>query len=103
MRNAKSVYLRYSEGMNTEQFLHLLRQDGFPEPVEVQQISNGALGVHEHPFEVRALVIEGSIEIVINGLSKRYQAGDIFQLSLRQPHSESYGSEGVKYLASRRQ
>ena len=89
--------------MNTEQFLHLLRQDGFPEPVEVQQIPNGVLDLHEHPFEVRALVIEGSIEIVINGSSRVYKAGDIFQLSLKQPHSESYGSEGVKYLASRKQ
>ena len=89
--------------MNTEQFLLLLRQEGFPEPVEVQQIPNGTLGVHEHPFEVKALVIEGSIEIVINGLSRTYNAGDIFQLSLKQPHSESYGAEGVKYLASRKQ
>ena len=83
--------------------MRLLRQDGFPEPVEVQQIPNGSLGVHEHPFEVRALVIEGSIEIVINGLGRAYKAGDIFQLSFKQPHSESYGAEGVKYLASRKQ
>ena len=89
--------------MNTEQFLHLLRQDGFPEPVEVQQIPNGGLDVHEHPFEVRALVIEGSIEIAINGLSRTYIAGDIFQLDFKQPHSESYGAKGVKYLASRKQ
>ena len=88
--------------MNAEQFLNFLRQDGFPEPVEVQQIPNGSLSVHEHPFEVRALVIEGSIEIVTNGLSKTYQTGDVFQLSLQQPHSESYGVEGVKYLASRK-
>jgi len=89
--------------MNTEQFLHLLRQDGFPEPVEVQQIPNGGLGIHEHPFEVRALVIEGSIEIVTNDLCRTYMVGDIFQLSLKQPHSESYGAKGVKYLASRKQ
>lgn len=89
--------------MNTEQFLHLLRQDGFPEPVEVEQKPNGGLGVHEHPFEVRALVIEGSIDIVTNNLSKTYHVGDIFQLSFKQPHSESYGAEGVKYLASRKQ
>ena len=89
--------------MNTEQFLQALERDGFPKPVEVQQVPNGVLEVHEHPFEVRALVIEGSIEIVINGLSKTYKAGDIFQLSLKQPHAESYGAEGVKYLASRKQ
>ena len=89
--------------MNTERFLQLLHQDGFPEPVEVQQISNGQLGVHEHPFEVKALVVEGDITIVIDGLSKSYKAGEIFHLELKQPHAESYGPEGVKYLASRKQ
>ena len=89
--------------MNSEQFLRLLHRDGFPEPIEVQQVPNGQMGVHEHPFEVKALVIEGSITIVINGLSQNYSAGDIFQLELMQPHAESYGSQGVKYLASRKQ
>lgn len=89
--------------MNSEQFLQLLRRDGFPEPVGVQQVPNGQIGVHEHPFEVRALVVEGDITIVIDGLSKNYKAGEIFHLELKQPHAESYGSEGVKYLASRKQ
>ena len=89
--------------MNSEQFLQLLRRDGFPEPVEVQQVPNGHLGVHEHPFAVKALVVEGDITIVIDGLSRNFKAGEIFHLELKQPHAESYGSEGVKYLASRKQ
>ena len=89
--------------MNSEQFLQLLRRDGFPEPVEVQQVPNGQIGVHEHPFEVKALVVEGDITIVIDGLSRNFKAGEIFHLVLNQPHAESYGSEGVKYLASRKQ
>ena len=89
--------------MNSEEFLQSLRRDGFPEPVEVQQVPNGRLGIHEHPFEVKALVIEGDITIEVDDLSKIYKAGDIFHLALKQPHAESYGSEGVKYLASRKQ
>ena len=89
--------------MNTEQFQWLLEQVGFPEPVEVQQVPNGELGNHEHPFEVKALVIEGSIDIVIHGESGTYKAGDVFELGLKEVHSESYGPEGVKYLASRKQ
>ncbi|MBU3617061.1 cupin domain-containing protein [Polynucleobacter sp. JS-Polo-80-F4] len=89
--------------MDTEQFLQLLHQDGFPEPVEVQQPVNGYLNDHEHPFEVRALVIQGGITIITNGQSKAYKVGDIFQLSFKQPHAESYGPEGVTYLASRKQ
>ena len=89
--------------MNSEQFLQLPRRDSFPEPVEVQQAPNGQLGVHEHPFEVKALVVEGDITIVTAGLSQNYKAGDIFHLEFKQPHAESYGPEGVKYLASRKQ
>ena len=89
--------------MNSEQFLQLLYRDGFPEPVEVQQTPNGQLGVHEHPFAVKALVVEGDITIVIDGRSRNFKVGEIFHLELKQPHAESYGSEGVKYLASRKQ
>jgi quercetin dioxygenase-like cupin family protein len=89
--------------MNTEQFLLQLQRDGFPDPVEVQQSSNGQLGNHEHPFEVRALVIQGSIDITIGGESRTYGAGDVFELGFKEVHSESYGPEGVKYLASRKQ
>lgn len=89
--------------MNSEQFLQSLRQDGFPDPVEVQQPPNGRLDIHEHPFEVRALVIDGAITISIDDVSKIYKTGEIFHLSFKQPHAESYGPQGVKYLASRRQ
>ena len=89
--------------MNIEEFLRLLQQDGFPEPVEVQQVPYGQLGIHEHPFEVRALVIAGDITIITDRISQSYNTGDAFHLGFKQPHSESYGSEGVKYLASRKQ
>jgi quercetin dioxygenase-like cupin family protein len=89
--------------MNTEQFLLLLQRNGFPSPVEVQQAPNGQLGQHEHSFEVKALVIQGSIDITIHGKSRTYSAGDVFELGFKELHSESYGSEGVKYLASRKQ
>ena len=89
--------------MNSEQFLQSLREDGFPDPVEVQQLPNGRLDIHEHLFEVRALVIDGAITISIDDVSKIYKAGEIFHLSFKQPHAESYGPQGVKYLASRKQ
>jgi quercetin dioxygenase-like cupin family protein len=89
--------------MNTEQFQRLLEQEGFPEPLEVQQVPNGRLGNHEHPFAVKALVIEGSIDIAIDGEIRTYRTGDVFELRFKEVHSESYGPEGVKYLASRKQ
>ena len=89
--------------MNKQQFFQLLSQSGYPEPVEVQQVPNGHLDNHIHPFAVKALVIDGYIEIHTQGTLTRYAVGDLFELEFEQPHSETYGPLGVKYLASRKQ
>jgi len=87
--------------MNTTQFIEMLQQEDYPDPVEVRQAPNGSLGEHSHPFAVKALVIDGSINITIQGNRKTYSTGDVFQLGFEEPHSESYGPTGVVYLASR--
>ena len=79
----------------------MLQQEDYPDPVEVRQAPNGSLGEHSHPFAVKALVIDGSIDITIQGNRKTYSIGDVFQLGFEEPHSESYGPTGVVYLASR--
>jgi quercetin dioxygenase-like cupin family protein len=87
--------------MNEAQFIEMLQQEDYPDPVEVRQAPNGSLGEHSHPFAVKALVIDGSIDITIQGNRKTYSIGDVFQLGFEEPHSESYGATGVVYLASR--
>jgi hypothetical protein len=99
--NGKSLYLGYSFGMNEAQFIEMLQQEDYPDPVEVRQAPNGSLGEHSHPFAVKALVIDGSIDITIQGNRNTYSIGDVFQLGFEEPHSESYGPTGVVYLASR--
>jgi quercetin dioxygenase-like cupin family protein len=87
--------------MNEAQFIEMLQQEDYPDPVEVRQAPNGSLGEHSHPFAVKALVIDGSINITIQDNRKTYSIGDVFQLGFEEPHSESYGPTGVVYLASR--
>lgn len=87
--------------MDKDAFLKLLAQDGLPEPVLIERES-GLMDVHDHPFESKALIIEGSICLVIDGTSTEYLPGDIFHLMPCQVHSERYGSQGVKYLVSRK-
>jgi len=89
--------------MTKTEFIHMLMQEGYPEPIEVRQAPNGFLNDHTHPFAVKAFVIDGSIQIVIQGNCKTYLAGDVFQLDFEQLHAESYGPAGVVYLASRKQ
>ena len=89
--------------MNASQFIQMVHQECYPEPIEVRQAPNGFLNDHTHSFAVKALVIEGSIQIVTQGNCKTYLAGDVFQLDFEQLHAESYGPAGVIYLASRKQ
>ncbi len=88
--------------MNQDDFLKVLRQDSFPEPVLVVREQGGFLDTHTHPFEVKALVTQGQIDIVIDGLKQTYLSGDVFHLMHSQEHAESYGNQGVQYLASRK-
>jgi hypothetical protein len=48
------------------------------------------------------LVIDGSIEIEVDGNRSTYAVGDVFHLTHAQPHKESYSATGVEYLASRK-
>jgi hypothetical protein len=89
--------------MNSEQFLQMLEQEGFPKPVEVHQPANGHLDEHRHPFEVKALVMSGQIELLVEGQKQQFYAGDVFHLEYEKPHCETYGPQGVSYLASRKQ
>ena len=89
--------------MSKAQFIEMLQQEGYPQPVEVQREPNGHLDDHKHPFEVKALVLEGKIDLIIDGHAKTYGSGDIFHLALEELHAESYGPQGVRYLAARKQ
>lgn len=89
--------------MSQDDFLKSLSQDGFPEPVLVVREQGGFLDNHSHPFEVKALVTQGQIDIVIDGLKRTYLVGDVFHLLHSQEHTESYGNQGVQYLASRKE
>ena len=88
--------------MNQDAFIKALSQDGFPEPVLVVREQAGFLEDHTHSFEVKALVTQGQIDIVIDGLKQTYLSGDVFHLMHSQEHAESYGNQGVQYLASRK-
>jgi quercetin dioxygenase-like cupin family protein len=88
--------------MKPEVFLEKLAKEGFPTPVLVERAVGEFLDSHSHPYEVHALVIEGQIDIAIDGIKTVYLAGDAFHLLPNQIHTENYGAKGVKYLASRK-
>jgi len=88
--------------MTQDQFLKLLIADQFPEPTLVEREAGGFLDTHAHPFEVKALVVSGQIDLVVDGVKSAYIAGDIFHLLANEVHTERYGNKGVQYWASRK-
>ena len=87
--------------MTPELFEQQMRQQGY-EIAIVERPAHGSLDLHTHPFEARALILEGEITIVAEGKTQFCRAGELFQLDADVPHTETYGPEGVKYIAARK-
>ncbi|SDV50594.1 cupin domain-containing protein [Chitinasiproducens palmae] len=87
--------------MDKETFLDELDHDGFTQRVVVTRAA-GLLPDHAHPFEARALILSGDIEIVVDGQRRTYRTGEVFRLAAGQRHEERYGADGVQYLVGRR-
>lgn len=88
--------------MDRAQFEQTLQAQGY-EVSTVSRAAHGSLDVHTHPFEARALILAGEIRIRCEGEEEKlYRPGEVFHLAHGQPHSESYGPEGVSYLVGRR-
>jgi len=94
---------RAKENDVTEQeFERVLSAEGFTTVVLVTYEANGGRDLHEHPFESKALVLSGELEIDTDGTTTHYRAGDVFHLGCSQPHVERYGPAGVSYLVGRK-
>jgi quercetin dioxygenase-like cupin family protein len=88
--------------MDRDEFVTLLGQEGFTEIATVTREAGGALDVHSHPFESKALILDGEIELQVGGTSRLYAAGDVFHLQMNEPHAERYGASGVRFLVGRK-
>ena len=89
--------------MERDQFIELLRQEGFEQLVTVEREPNGVLDLHRHPFEAKALILDGELRLVHqDGREQVCRRGDLFHLAPNAPHAESYGPEGVRYLVGRK-
>jgi len=89
--------------MDRHAFVESLAKEGFSELVTVEREPNGSLDMHTHPFEAKALILDGEISILSDGTERVYGTGSIFHLQAGQPHTERYGPGGVRYLVGRRQ
>jgi quercetin dioxygenase-like cupin family protein len=87
--------------MNHEHFEAALRREGFD--IARRTLAAGTLvAEHAHPFDVRALVLNGEITLTVDGEDYAYREGDIFVMPAGHRHMETIGPAGVEYLVGRR-
>lgn len=58
--------------------------------------------VHDHPFDARALVVQGEFWLTVGEQTRHLQVGDRFELPRGTLHSERYGPQGATFWAARR-
>ncbi|WP_213776382.1 cupin domain-containing protein [Caballeronia sp. dw_276] len=88
--------------MERDDFIEMLAREGFQTTVLVEREAGASMDDHVHPFEAKALILEGELTLEVVGKETRYQAGDVFHLKTNEAHSERYGPEGVCYLVGRK-
>ncbi|MFM0002035.1 cupin domain-containing protein [Paraburkholderia dipogonis] len=89
--------------MDRNAFIESLTKEGFPDAVVVTREANVEMEIHEHPFEAKALILEGEMSIRMDDEVRAYRVGDVFNLPANKPHAERFGPNGVTYLVGRKQ
>ncbi len=87
--------------MDLTEYRKQLKADGY-EVIDREMPAARFVDTHSHPFDVRAVVTEGEIELRCRGETKTYRVGDEFTMAAGVDHAETYGPQGVKYVLGRR-
>ena len=64
--------------MNTQEFHDELKAKQYDPAIAIDRPVGYAMGEHQHPFDACALITAGDITLVVDGVSTRYAAGDVF-------------------------
>ena len=86
-----------------EQFRADMLASGFDEVLERHWAPDTVLDMHSHPFEARALVVQGEMWLQLQGGEPQHlQPGDRFHVLRDAQHAEKYGALGATYWVARK-
>jgi len=89
--------------MDAAAFEAELRRDGYTDIETREAVADHFAPEHEHPCDIRALVIAGQVTLDIGGSVRTYRSGDTIVLDAGCRHSEQNGPDGYSYVVGRRQ
>ncbi|MDB5899975.1 MAG: AraC family transcriptional regulator [Ramlibacter sp.] len=62
---------------------------------------NSVQDTHTHPFDARALVVQGEMWLTVGDRTQHLRPGDRFALKAGTQHAERYGPQGATYWVAR--
>jgi quercetin dioxygenase-like cupin family protein len=75
--------------------------EGFDEIIIRQWAADLDTGIHQHPFDVSVVLVQGEFWLSVGPDVKHLKAGDAFRLAREVPHAERYGPEGATVWVAR--
>jgi quercetin dioxygenase-like cupin family protein len=86
---------------NFEEFSAQALDEGFDEILVREWKPNHETPTHEHPFDVRAQMVQGEFWLTLGDKVLHLLPGDTFRVPRHTPHSEKYGPQGATFWAAR--
>jgi quercetin dioxygenase-like cupin family protein len=88
--------------MDFATFSDSMKKQGFDQVVERAWTPLTIVEEHSHPFDAKAVVVQGEMWLTVSGRTEHLLPGSVFELPANLPHSERYGAEGATYWVARR-
>ena len=88
--------------MDRQSFETELKREGYDEVLTGSTQGPKHNAEHSHPYDVKAVVIDGAITLVWEGRTQTFRPGEIFTMARGCPHTETFGAEGAVTLVGRK-
>ena len=88
--------------MDRQVFETELKRDGYDEIVTGTTQGPRHNAEHSHPYDVKAVVIDGAITLAWEGNTQTFRSGEVFTMARGCPHTETFGPEGAVTLVGRK-
>jgi quercetin dioxygenase-like cupin family protein len=79
-----------------------LRHGGYDEILTRDWEPSRVVPEHSHPFDARALVLDGEVTLTWQGQTRTCRVGDEFVMNAGVMHTETYGPAGARFLVGRK-
>ena len=88
--------------MDRQAFETELKRDGYDEILTGTTQGPKHNAEHSHPYDVKAMVVEGAITLAWDGRTQTFRPGEIFTMARGCQHNETFGPEGAVTLVGRK-